>query len=307
MIEFRFFQVGGVVAGILLTTGVVSAGTLMDSITPSGPGLGTAPTTALVFSFAVNNDNVEGTDDLGNTITPFDSMRFDELAAIDLVFQVSPSGGVSEYLWDGFVINNTQVEWRGFRVDLRLVDDLGNVLDNPLPDPKGGLDLDSPHKDSEMVFTPFDRKAQTPSWIEWSRGEFPANAEVNGRLTISLDIPDEIGGETLTRFALRLLPLAESSDTVLGDLDGNGHLDAFDVDDFELALSDEFEFIYTHPDIDPNFVGDMNDDETFDAFDVAGFESTLAGTSAQTLPMPTSGMILFLSGFAALRRSGKQY
>lgn len=75
--------------------------------------------------------------------------------------------------------------------------------------------------------------------------------------------------------------LAVTQDSfILGDMDGNGKVDAFDVDDFELALSDKAAFIAAHPGLDPDRIGDMDASGVLDAFDVGGFEALLAGGGA---------------------------
>lgn len=88
---------------------------------------------------------------------------------------------------------------------------------------------------------------------------------------------------------------------VLGDLDENGVLDAFDVDDFELALADKQAYIDSHPSADPDELGDFNGDGFLDAFDVIGFEAALAGAGA-TVPEPHVGLVLLIGTAAALRR-----
>lgn len=105
--------------------------------------------------------------------------------------------------------------------------------------------------------------------------------------------------------------------TVLGDMDGNGVFDAFDVDDFELALADPVAYSVARPGLDADALGDINGDGLLDAFDVGDFESLLAGggaaagleSSAPTLdrvmsvPEPgVAGMLTFLGMGAMLRR-----
>jgi len=91
---------------------------------------------------------------------------------------------------------------------------------------------------------------------------------------------------------------------VLGDMDGNGVLDAFDVDDFELALADRQAYIDSHPALDPDAYGDMNASGSLDAFDVAAFEEALAADGV-AVPEPGGLSLLALGGLLIGRRAGR--
>jgi hypothetical protein len=54
---------------------------------------------------------------------------------------------------------------------------------------------------------------------------------------------------------------------MLGDMDGNGLLDSYDIDDFELALSDVDAFCQRNPYVDPLISGDMDANGVFDSID----------------------------------------
>jgi hypothetical protein len=61
---------------------------------------------------------------------------------------------------------------------------------------------------------------------------------------------------------------------VLGDMDGNGVVNAFDVDDFEAALANPAAFAAATM-IDPHLVGDINVDGVMDNEDISAFENLL--------------------------------
>lgn len=89
----------------------------------------------------------------------------------------------------------------------------------------------------------------------------------------------------------------------LGDADGNGLVDAFDVDDFEQALADRAAYETSFTDLDADQWGDFDVSGTLDAFDVDDFESALAGSLAtRNVPEPGTITVLLLSATAALSR-----
>ncbi len=95
--------------------------------------------------------------------------------------------------------------------------------------------------------------------------------------------------------------LPEVADFVLGDMNGDGAVDAFDVAPFELALADRAAYAAAFPGIDPDQVGDINGEGGLDAFDVAPFEVLLAGGGSTPVPEPASLALVGL-GLAALAR-----
>ncbi len=295
------------ITGLILagSTHPARAGIVTAEVAASGPGMGDGPADAIVFSFAPNNDNDPEPGNSGNALVTVDPLRFEHVAPIDLTFNVTPSEGVSEYAWTTFIQNDTGVDWPGFRIELHLTDVLGQVLDD-LVEPSRGLDFDTPHRDTEVLLDAFERHAHTPRWIEWSAGLLAADLGFPVSVQFALDVPDTLHDRPLTRFAIRFIPLTEAPRTVLGDLDGNGVLDAFDVAPFELALADKFAYILAYPDVDPDFTGDMDDSRVLDAFDVSLLEARLANLPVQTLPTPDSGTLLLLTAGGLVRRRARR-
>ncbi len=64
---------------------------------------------------------------------------------------------------------------------------------------------------------------------------------------------------------------------VVGDLNGDGQINAFDIEPFALALVDPAAYAEQYPEIDPDVTGDVNCDEVLDAFDIDPFVELLAG------------------------------
>ncbi len=80
---------------------------------------------------------------------------------------------------------------------------------------------------------------------------------------------------------------------LVGDLNGDGVLNAFDVSAFELALADRAAYELLHPDLAPDLLGDLNGDGVLDAFDLAPFEALLASIP---VPQPAAFIPLILAG-----------
>ena len=94
---------------------------------------------------------------------------------------------------------------------------------------------------------------------------------------------------------------------LIGDLDGNGQVDNFDIQPFELALTDPVAYAAEHPAVvDFRERGDLDGDGDFDNFDIQPFEDLL--TSSPTMaavPEPPAvvllGCGLALAGVALCR------
>ncbi len=54
-------------------------------------------------------------------------------------------------------------------------------------------------------------------------------------------------------------------------MNGNGDVNAFDIEPFVQALFDRKQYLIDFPDIDPDVTGDINGDGVMDAFDIEPF------------------------------------
>lgn len=96
---------------------------------------------------------------------------------------------------------------------------------------------------------------------------------------------------------------------VLGDMDGDGDLDNFDIEDFEQALTNADAYRLAHPTLlDFRYRGDITGNGVFDNFDIQAFEALLTSSGAPlgatAVPEPPAFALfaLGLVGFAWCRR-----
>lgn len=110
----------------------------------------------------------------------------------------------------------------------------------------------------------------------------PVETLGNGRFRFSLTSGDTVGTD---HFLVRLIestrsrimmPSPEIRVLQLGDMNGDGHVNNFDVDGFVLALADPDEFMRQHPDLEPILLGDCNFDGALNSFDIDPFVNLLA-------------------------------
>ena len=106
------------------------------------------------------------------------------------------------------------------------------------------------------------------------------------------------------------LPIVQ---VILGDMDGDGDRDNFDIQPFELALTRPAEYLAAFPGLtDYAYRGDADGNNTFDNFDIQAFERLLAppsqaAASAAAVPEPSTLLMvgLALPAIFARRRRGR--
>ena len=97
----------------------------------------------------------------------------------------------------------------------------------------------------------------------------------------------------------------------LGDMDGNGRLDNFDIQPFEMALANPSAYLALFPTRAGDYQARGNIDGIggFDNFDIQPFEDLLTSSAAAgfaAVPEPSTAMLIIVAmcGFAALGRRG---
>ena len=88
---------------------------------------------------------------------------------------------------------------------------------------------------------------------------------------------------------------------VLGDMDGDGDCDNFDIQPFELALTDLAAYFDRYELLDYIQRGDIDGDGDFDNFDIQPFEGLLTGGFGPLAAVPEpSAIVLFAIGVAGM-------
>ncbi len=95
-------------------------------------------------------------------------------------------------------------------------------------------------------------------------------------------------------------PFIRAKDCLLGDMNGDGVVDAFDAHPFEVALASPEKYMELYPGLDPTCRGDTNGDGVVDAFDVPGFEQILAAAGASAVVPEPASLILMTLGAGLL-------
>jgi hypothetical protein len=196
MIIKQLFTTGLAATAALSCAGTLQAGAI-NGFTPF-PGINSVAGVIINPPAPANNDDVAGTSPNDLFVTQKDYIA---IGAVDIVFDVVPTGGVTEYAIREGVSNSTGVDWSGYTIQLGF----GTGADFVLSDPVDGLDFDTPDLNSPLDFTVFFSTATTVTEDEIvaSGGVFPNGMFSLPYFRFSIDVPD-----TFSQFTLRQFPTA---------------------------------------------------------------------------------------------------
>lgn len=148
---------------------------------------------------APNNDDVVGSSPNVIVVTQKD---YTAIGPVDLVFDVSDSGGVTEYFFMEGVQNNTGLDWSSYHIELGFGNGAGFVKSTS----GDGLDFDAPDFNSDFFFSPFAAFFPTVSVTEddiLASGGIHPDFAFAGNYLFHVDVPDGI-----TSFTVRQSPIA---------------------------------------------------------------------------------------------------
>jgi hypothetical protein len=210
MTNKQLFSVFGVTVLVFTYGGEVRAGEIMG-FTPF-PGINSVAGVIINPAAPANNDDVAGTSPNDLFVTQKDYIA---IGAVDIVFDVVPTGGVTEYSIREGVSNSTGLDWSGYTIQLGF----GTGADFVVSDPGDGLDFDSLDFNSPLDFTTFFSTATpvTADEIVASGGVFPDGAFSLPYFRFNIDVPDTFSQFTLRQFPTAVPePVSASLLTVLG-------------------------------------------------------------------------------------------
>lgn len=184
--------------------GTITSVQIFGSQQGTGTGLGTVAVPAIITPNA-NNDNptVGGATDNNLAVVV---KRFDNVGFIDIVFNVSPSTGTTEYKIFESVDNNTFIDWSSYVLQLGFGTGTGFVSSGA----GDGLDFDFPQFDSAPTSSIFSNVALFEDLLVFSNGTQKTGAET---YNFRIDVPNLPQG--VTSFTLRQTPVAIPEPSIL--------------------------------------------------------------------------------------------
>jgi hypothetical protein len=184
------------VACALVSTSTTHAGEITGFSWHSG--VASLASTSISPLVAPNNDDAVGASPNTVFVTQKDYVG---IGPVDIVFNVSNSGGVSEYLITEGVYNGTGLNWAAYHIELGFGFDAGFVGSGS----GDGLDFDSPSFNSPFNFNPGGSFFPTLTVVEddiYASGGVMPNMAFAGYFRFTVDVPDGI-----TSFTVRQSPI----------------------------------------------------------------------------------------------------
>jgi hypothetical protein len=191
------------------SAGVSIAGQIVN-FTP-WPGIASYAATPVVAPSAPNNDNASGTSPNVFFVT---QKAYNAVGPQDTTFDVTNSGGTTEYAFVEGVSNGTGLPWIGYHIELGF-----NHGTSFTKSTSGdGLDFDFSDYDSPLVFDPapgfyFPTAAHTTEDDIVASGGVMPNGGFAGYFQFSVDVPDGISQFTIRQSPV---PAPEPSSCVFG-------------------------------------------------------------------------------------------
>ena len=180
----------------IATTTALHAGGLSTFTWHSG--VASLASTSISPLSAPNNDDTAGASPNTVFVT---QKNYIGIGPVDIVFNVTNSGGVSEYLFTEGVFNNTGLNWTAYHIELGFGFDAGFVKSTS----GDGLDFDSPDFNSPFNFNPggslFSSLSVTEDDVYATGGVMP-HLTFAGYFRFTVDVPDGI-----TSFTVRQSPV----------------------------------------------------------------------------------------------------
>ena len=177
----------------------VQAGSITGFGTTSYPGSSTGTIGPVGSTPAINNDNTTAP---SPNVIPY-SIFFNSNGTLDVEFDVSNSGGVTEYTFTQTLFNNSGLAWEGFRFELGYGVGSSFVPSSLLD----SLDFDAPDFEPAPLSSAFTTLSLSTDSLVWYSGTVPSIGV--GIFSFAVDVPDNLSAfnpSGLNRFTLRQVP-----------------------------------------------------------------------------------------------------
>jgi len=175
--------------------GIISGVQTFGIQSGTGPGMGTVDVPVILTPNGNNDNQLGGGINDNNIIVPI--KLFNNIGYIDILFNVSNSGGSTEYKVFESVDNNTLIPWSSYTMQLGFGTGLAF---NNVGGSGDGLDFDFPNFDLFPTSSLFTSVVATEDMLVYSGGIQSTGA---GTYQFRIDVPDGI-----TQFTLRQTPVA---------------------------------------------------------------------------------------------------